>query len=352
MSLEFRTTTERDSPAVAAFIKNVFGITGDLPAVEPKHLHWKCWEEHPSWNGSHGFVMTQDEEIVAHVTAMPLTCRIEGREVRILHFMDWAAKRGTGAGMEIMRRAGESVDFVFAAGGTAAALKGLLKLGYRQCSPIACYARPLRPIRRLSANIDPLKRPSAWRTAAQVARSSMWKWKAPSLPVTGWTVRRLEGNQLMTEQFPLPPATSQVLGFKRSPEILRYFLKCPSTPMELFLIYKDGMVRGYFMLAYAPAQARIVDSWVDSTDTADWNILFELAVRQSLQHADVAEVVSATTDEFIGHRLLDCGFHWRANIPLPWRSFTGNVFPDTPLRFQMIDGDVAFLRTGFADFWG
>jgi hypothetical protein len=130
-----------------------------------------------------------------------------------------------------------------------------------------------------------------------------------------------------------------------------YYLRCPTTAMELYSAAKEGSVRGYFMLAFAPAQARIADMWIDSESSQDWRSLVDLAVRQAAQKPNVEEVVSMANDPLTSCALLECGFHLRGSYPLRVLACGNNKLPDMPICFRMLDSDLAYLHNDQRELW-
>jgi hypothetical protein len=139
--------------------------------------------------------------------------------------------------------------------------------------------------------------------------------------------------------------------FERSSASMSYLLRCPATPMEVHSVHSYGRLRGYFLLAIAPAQARIVDCWIDSDEPAEWSAVVQLAVRQAKAHTHVAEVVSMCSDPLLGAALLKCGFHMRHAAPMLLRAASGVARPDVGIRFLMADTDEAYLHNGRNNLW-
>ena len=109
--------------------------------------------------------------------------------------------------------------------------------------------------------------------------------------------------------------------------------------------------RGYFLLANAPGQTRIVDSYVDSEDGEDWRALIQLAVSQAARNVDAAEVVSLGSDPTTCQALLDCGFHDRGKSALRLLSGKNVELGTGPIRFQMIDSDAAYWHQNENAYW-
>lgn len=134
--------------------------------------------------------------------------------------------------------------------------------------------------------------------------------------------------------------------FERSTASLHHYLGCPAVPFELYVVEKAGAVRGYFLLTFVQRQARLAESWVDSTDAADWRVLHLLAVHQSRQHPEAVELATMCSDAITQQSLVDCGFHHRGSSELNLFDCGKHGLPDVELRAQMTEGDAAYLHDG------
>ena len=122
------------------------------------------------------------------------------------------------------------------------------------------------------------------------------------------------------------------------------------TQMELYSVAKNGLGRGCSCWL-TPREVRIADFYVDSEDREDWRVLIQLAVSQAGRNPDTAEVVAVGSDAVTRQALADCGFHARGSSALRLLSGTGAELPDSPIRFQMIDSDAAYLHENKNDYW-
>ncbi len=347
MKSEFRSTSPRDAGAISAFLQRVLAIGPEHPVIEPRHLHWKNWEDRPEWSGSRGYVITRENEIVAHGTVVPLGLEWEDKRLKVVYLIDWAADpKSVGSGVSLMQRIGHLADAIIAIGGSEMTQKILPGLGFKIRGAVTLYAMPLRPMKRLAreTKLD-------LRSGARFARSMLWWLQTPSGQVDGWEVRRISPDQLAQTAILWPGRKPEIAFFERSAEAMSYFLRCPAAAMEIHVVMKAGSIRGYFLLAFALAQARIVDLWMDSADREDWRTLVQLAVRTAKQNSEVAEVVSMGNDSLTSQGLLHCGFHTRGRAPFFLRARAGSDFPDVPIRFQMIDGDESYRHSGRNEFW-
>jgi hypothetical protein len=114
---------------------------------------------------------------------------------------------------------------------------------------------------------------------------------------------------------------------------------------------EDGAAaRGYFLLAYAPGQARLADCWLDRDDPTAWAALVQLAVQQAARHREVAEVATICSEPLLGAALRRCGFQARASRPLLVRA-NGTRLPTAGIRIQMLDDDSAYRHGSSRTFW-
>jgi hypothetical protein len=310
-------------------------------------MRWKYWDEWTDWPGPRGYVLIQNGDIVAHGAVVPLTCAWKDRRIKVVRVIDWCAQPQTvGAGVMLMKRIGQMADAVMAVGGTEMTLRIFPALGAKQFGTADCYVRPLRPFRRAMAEnkID-------WRVGARLARGLAWSLQAPSSVPGGWTARRITLEQLPTV-FPRPTPTPGMAVFERSTASLSYYLRCPTVRFELYAVEKDGTLRGYFLLAAVGRQVRLVESWVDSIDAADWRALHLLAVEQARRHSDAVEIATMSSDAITRRSLESCGFHHRGSLELHMLDISKRGLPEGALRVQMMEGDSSYLDDGSGILWG
>jgi hypothetical protein len=344
MSAVGRAATPADVPAIIA----LFAQLEERPNVEPQDMHWKYWEPRADWTGPRSFVLTRDDAILAHGGIVPGSCVWDSRRVRTLHVIDWVADpREVGAGIALMNYVGEQTEALLAIGGSTQTMQILPHIGFRAVGVAVRYTRALSPLRLLRDG-----RPRNWRLLPRVARSLAWKFAAPApAPGDGWAARRIADDELerLAVVFPVPARGIGVL--ERSAALFRYALACPIVPMRLYSLERAGRVRGYFMLASAPGQARIVDCWMDSDQPADWRAMIHLAVEQARHDPQAAEVVISASDPLLAECLRASGFHARQESSILLRAAAGARVPAAPLRVQMLDNDEAYLHHSRIELW-
>jgi hypothetical protein len=347
-SPNFRPSTVADEGAIVALLRESLGLAPGHPTLDPNLLRWKYWEPRADWVGSRSYVYLRNGQIVAHGAVIPNVCLWQGHRITMLHVIDWAAKPDSGgSGVALMKQIGKLTDAMFAVGGSELTQQILPVIGFSGCdTTVTRYARPVRPLLRF---VNPEY--WSWRLAPQAMRGALWALTAPSRRDIEWNSHRILADQLTADSIIWPSAKSGIAAFERSNAAMSYLLRCPTTPMELYSVHGDGRPRGYFLLAFAPAQARIVDCWIDSSDLTEWSAMVQLAVEQAKAHSQVQEVVSMCSDPILGAALLNRGFRIRQAIPMWLRVAGGAARPDAGIRFLMADSDEAFLHNGRNRMW-
>ena len=174
---------------------------------------------------------------------------------------------------------------------------------------------------------------------------------SPVVQPVGWSIGRIASNEMATLAEALPHGTSGMDVFERSEGLFRYILRCPIVPMELYALKRQNQVLGYFLLAFAPGQARIADCWVVTDEPAAWHALMQYAALQAWRHRDVAELVAWSSDAVMTQALVAGGFHRRNQQPIFLRSAAEDEIISGHLRVQMLDNDAAYLHHGFGELW-
>jgi hypothetical protein len=342
-----RTTIRPSVPADAPDIVELLAAAGLKPNVEAGALNWKYWEERKDWAGVRSFVATRGAQILAHAAVVPGSCATASRRVTILHLIDWAARPNEpGVGGSLMKHVGRLADALLAVGGTEQTLQILPHIGFRPCGMADGYVRVLHPLRFLGAFGA-----ASWKLPARLVRRSLWRLSAPVVAPAGWSIKRIASDETTTlaEALPRPSAGMDVL--ERSEGLFRYMLHCPIVPMELYALKYQNELRGYFLLAFAPGQARIADCWVVTDEPAAWHALLQCAALQALRHRDVAELVAWSSDAIMARALVASGFHRRNQQPIFLRAAAEEQIIQGRLRVQMLDNDAAYFHHGFAELW-
>lgn len=348
-ALTFRPTTPNDGPAISQLLTETFGIPATHPSVDPALLHWKYWAERSDIPGPRSFVLARGANIIAHAAIVPSRCLIDEGELRIAHVVDWVRHPSAlGAGTALMKRIGRTVDALIAIGGSADTLAVLPVLGFRVQDEAIGLARPLRPLRRLTAATH-----RSWRSLPQFMRSVAWMSSAPASRPTGWKSTPVMPHQLTESAVPLPTrrAGSPLIG--RTVGQLRYLMACPIVRVKLYALECSAprSLRGYVLLAFAPGQARIVDCWIESNDPADWRALAQVAVALARQDPDAAEIVTLTNDPVRLAAFRASGFHVRQRRLVQMLRTGSKPIPQAGVSVQLVDNDAFCYRSSGDEFW-
>ena len=338
-----RPSTPEDGPAIVALMRSA----GLEPHTDPEQLRWKYWQERADWSGSRSFVLTDGRDLLAHVAVVPGAFRCGETHARVVHMVDWAARREVaGAGIRLARHVSRMCDFVLAIGGSRDTLKILPLMGYVDCGTVSGYARTLSPLGILSRPI-----PSRWKLVPRMARSLVWSLAAPRSDTAGWRARAVGSGEIERICTLSPKPRSGMTVFERSPALLRHALSCPIVPVELHALERGGRTGGYFVLSYAPGQARIADIWIDSQEPSDWRAGVHAAVDRARTRAGLAELIVWSSDPTLARILLECGFHERLRLPILLQAAENAAIPHDIMRIQMLDSDAFYLYSGGNELW-
>jgi hypothetical protein len=343
----FRSTTVADESAIRSLLQQAHGIAPGHPMFESRHLHWKYWEPRAGWQGSRSYVLTREDRIIAHAAVVPGVCSWGSERLNVVHVIDWAARpEARGAGNTIMRHVGALADAILTCSGGEATWRLLPLLGFAESNTLVTqYVRPIRPLLYLTGQDSP-----RWRLAARCVRNTLWALRAPAASPRPQHSRHLVEDELAGAPIPWPMPRNGGAVLERSAALMSYWLRCPAAAMELHLVQNGAAAQGYFLLAYAPGQARLADCWLDCDEPAEWEALVQLAVQQAARHSGVAEVAAVCSEPLLAAALGRCGFHTRASRPLLVRA-NGIRLPAAGIRIQMLDNDAAFWHGGARTLW-
>lgn len=338
-----RPSTPEDGPAIVALMREA----GLEPDANPVNLEWKYWRPRADWSGPRSFVVVEGGELLAHGALMPGTLRWKNGEARVIHMIDWAARRqAIGVGVQLMKYVGRQTDFLLAIGGSEHTRKIMPLLGYRPCGEVTGFVRPFALMRRTRR-----LRGAPWRRLPRLARSALWSFTAPQVNCGLWQSRPIVAEMLGQIEALIPQPSGELAVLGRSTEFLRHALACPIVPLELHLFEQAGRTAGYFLLSYAPGQARLADLWLDSADPADWRALVQLALRTAQRHSEPMELAAWSSDPALSQVLRECGFHARFTLPIYLLGSGEARVPGYSIRAQMLDNDAFYLYSGDEELW-
>jgi hypothetical protein len=340
-----RPSAVEDGTAIAKLLLE----TGLDSNQDPAAQFWKYWQIRGDMSGPRSYVMLRDSNVIAHAGMVPGRYASTAQRIPLGHVIDWSAHRDfPGAGIALMRSVARRSGALLAIGGTRQTRAILPILGFRTCGTLHRYVRTLRPLQLLrNSNAN-----AGWRSMVRLVRNTAWTWTAPAGISGHWSVRTVTADQLATIENVLPRPTSQIAVLERSVELFRYMLTCPIVPIELHAAYRRQQLCGYFAMALAGSQARLIDVWVASEDPLDWQDLLLSAVREAQRRPQIAEVVVWSTTRQLSDCLNRCGFHSRVSQAVQWLGYEGPLAGASELHLQMLDNDAAYLHhPGRDDLW-
>jgi hypothetical protein len=343
MQTNIRPSIPADAPAIVELL----AVAALTPNVEPEALDWKYWQRREDWAGARSFVATRGAQILAHAAVVPGSYAKDSRRATVLQVIDWAARSdAAGTGVSLMKYLGRRADALLSVGGSDHTRRILPQIGFRPCGTVEGYVRVLHPLR-----FQDIFGPAVWKQPARLVRRSLWRLTSPFVEPAGWSIRRIAADEMTALAEALPRSTASQGVFERSEGLFRHMLRCPIVPMELYALKSQNHVRGYFLLAFAPGQARIADCWVATDEPAAWQALMQYAALEAWRHRDVAEIVAWSSDAVMTRALAAAGFHRRYQQPILLRfAAEGGVIAER-FRVQMLDNDAAYLHRRFAEWW-
>ncbi len=338
-----RPSTPEDGPAIVALMKEA----GLEPHVKPEHLYWKYWRERADWPGSRSFVLAHGRDIIAHAAVVPGACVWGSTRGRVIHIIDWAARRSEiGVGVALMKHVGQLSDFLLGIGGSVHTLNIMPHIGYQARGIVTGYVRSLSALALLKRPCHP-----RWKRAPRFARSMLWSLMAPRAKRSDWQARRIGAAEVRDLASALPIERPGIVVFERREALFRHLLACPIVPFELYALEQKRQVRGYFLMSFAPGQARLADCWMASEDPADWRALVHLAVQRAKDKGNLAELVAWSSELRLSQTLAECGFHSRLTLPIYLRSSRRLAVPQEAVRVQMVENDACYLYSGCNELW-
>ncbi len=343
VSFRIRASTPDDGPAIVALLRNA----GLQPIWQERELHWKYWQERADWPGDRSFVLSDGSQIFGHAAIVPGTCVWGRQRATVVHMIDWAAAAGVpGAGVALMKHVRALADAMICTDGSQDTLRLLPVLGFRRYGAATLYVRALHPLRCLTFSAR-----WTWKTPLKFLRSVVWAIAAPAVHCGDWVTRQLTPEQVQSIAAVLPSAGANRAVLERSTALFTYLLDCPIATVTLHSVEKAGHIRGYFMLAFVPGQARLVDCWIDSSEPDDWQALVQCAVHVARQAPGVAELVTVASDPILSGCLRQSGFHARREMAVQMLTRKGLGGPPECPPVQMLDCDSAYHHNGYAQFW-
>jgi hypothetical protein len=321
------------------FLLASFHLTPEAPFVRPELLRWKYDEPRPDWSGPRSFIWKNGHAITAHACMCPVTYTLPSGDVTGSYLIDWAASRtSAGAGVTLLRSLASRCDTLFAVGGSADTRRILPKLGYRHVCDLRFYARVLRPWRQFQT--DPF--PRRWKAPLRLARNTIRSLAPiPDAP-RDWAERRIDTFESSTQALLDARAESAFPCSRRTPELMNYYLRCPSAVFTAALLLRANVPSGWYVLSRVAGQVRIADLWVNSGSSADWSAACTLAVRAASADPEACELVASASIPPTIEAVIRAGFRFHHAEPVfvldPRKMFASTQ----SLNVTFLESDLAY----------
>jgi hypothetical protein len=325
-----------------AFLKTAFAdATAPAELTSPQLMAWKAFAPHPDWPGSRSYIARQDGRIVAHVCVWPTGFDTPSGKIGCSHLLDWAADpAAAGAGVTIYRHLMQMTDTVLAIGGSPQARRLLPRIGFKSYGTLDYYARVVRPFRQYRQR----SRTSPLREVARLGRNIIWSMPRPWPVRHEWSSAPSERAGVWLDELVSRCAPQTYCPGRRSAALVNYLLECPAAACRLYSLSRNGARQGYFILNEVHGQTRIVDLFINSGESAEWESAYRAAFRAAASLAATCEVVAATSLPWLAEALRSCGFRKRDSRPVmlydPRRLLDGVP----PLQIRMVDSDAFYMH--------
>lgn len=306
MHSAFSSSSPAQLKAVADLLQTSFNVEGDTPLLNASYLNWKLHQEGPAWVGSRSYVLTNNEELIAHATVWPIQLRLATGVRDGLGFGDWAAAAShPGAGLLLLKKLVTLASFVLVTGGAEITRQILPRMGFQHWADRTRWVRVLRPMRQVLTRGETL----GWKEPARLTRN------------LGWSLARTASRLGWTAESTFPDASSVnlvdgQLGSVHSVEFLRYMLACPTVQFKFLRLRYKQEDMGYAMVSLVAGQARIADLRIASDEQDQYNAAVSTVVQWILKETLSCEVVMFGSTAPLDLALSNNGFRPRGDMPL------------------------------------
>jgi hypothetical protein len=339
MPFEFVQLEASEQPALREFLVNSFAEGETLTSFRPEVLTWKYFSKHPDWPGVRSFVVKDAGRIVAHGGVWPVRLRAQGRELRAIHLIDWAASRAAvGAGVYLLRKIAGLADLLINIGGSQDTLSVLPKLGYKRCGELLQYARVIRPWLHLRTTAQ-----KNWKLPMKFFRDVTRTLAAKPAVWEKWTAEKLS-----TFSDAIEPEINGKSGDStislRSVAQLNHLLSCPAAEFSGYLVREKEQLRAFFLLATMGHQARIVDVRLIGNESGSWAAICNLAASAAAADPNIAEITAASSVAPVQQAWSKAGYSRRQMDKIFSLDPRALIAPNLAVDLSLIDTDLCIVR--------
>jgi hypothetical protein len=318
MKSVFRPSAPTDSAAIVALAARAFGARTAAAIGDPAAMAWKYWLPRADFPEPRAFVIERDGRIVAHAGLWLV--RVDGEQGA--QMFDWMSDPGApGAGVSLLQKFTQRLDFVYSIGGTDLTLGILPKFGFVTAAETLTCVRPLRPLQQIV-----LHQHRDLRLGPRFARNLWWSRFPARAALGGWTAE----------------PTESVAQGERGREYFDYLRANPLTQCLTFELRESGRRQGVLALVVARREARIAGIWLETPQAATWRAALEVAQHAALAHTDACEIVARVSSADGRAAAREAGMRVRGQEPVLLYKKRGTR-AGLALEFQLGDNDATCM---------
>jgi hypothetical protein len=318
MKSVFRPSTPDDAAAIVALAARAFGARTAAAIGDPASMAWKYWQPRADFGEPRAFVIERDGRIVAHAGLWLV--RVDGEQGA--QMFDWMSDPAApGAGVSLLQKFTQRLDFVYSIGGTELTLGILPKFGFVTAAETLTCVRPLRPLQQIL-----LHQHRDLRLGPRLARNLWWSRFPAAGASAGWSAE---------------PADSVAQG-ERGRAYFEYLRGNPQTRCLTFELRAAGRREGVLALVTARREARVAGVWLEEPSAARWRAALELAQRTALAHTDACEIVARVSSTDGRAAAAATGMRVRGTEPVLLYKRRGTR-SGLALEFQLGDNDATCM---------
>jgi hypothetical protein len=262
--------------------------------------------------------------------------QFDTQELTCICFLDWLSERQLpGAGVSLKKKLMRLADISVVVGGTDETRAVVPRIGFKQCGEVTTFVRVVRPWRQFQSRPNKV----ITKDMAKLVRNAVWSFSTGGSASREWSINRVENfsqiQEMLSEGNCPTPA--------RSADYLNYWLRTPACEMVGYMILRERVPFGYFLLSLVNRQARIADIRLRTMNVEDWANGYRLAAKVAADDERTCETVTIASTQ-LGHEALTLsGFKNRGSVPLYIADPKGKLNNLPPMFLNLIDGDAAYL---------
>jgi hypothetical protein len=312
------------------FLRTVFGVGENHRMFQEDVLRWKCIAPHPFWEGSRGYALRYKGEIAAFGCVVPCRFLAGPETVGSCNVIDWAASKAVpSAGIMLYKHIQELAGTMINIGGTDDARQVLPRIGFQERTEIHHYARVLRPWRHFAGSSKD------WKSPLRLARDHRELLRNTGVSLAVRRVDKLSG------PFRDPSVTAQIVC-ARTPESLAYFMACPASAMEAYVMERGNAVVGYFLLSRVDRQCRIANLWIRSAERQDWAEGYAAAATAAALDPHTTEVTAGASLPLETGALEQAGYRRTHSEPVFVRDPNNTLAGRSDLAISFLENDAFY----------